>query len=336
MHAVSICPRCFVNVEASSSCPGCELEFERRGSLLDVLGASRREERAGEVEEFYTKSPFPGYAPADDAGTILDRSRRSGFLSSLDLSIGPEARVLDCGCGTGQLAAFLALSGPHRTVFGVDGCLASLTCAEEFRERTQTNNLQFVRADLFDLPIAPGSFQTVVCRGVVHHTPDPDGAIESVARCVAPGGVLLLGFYETMGRAFHCVRRRLSRVTRRPIRALDPILRRPDIDAEKKRIWIEDQYLHPLEHILPMPRVLAVLERLGFEWVRSVPPVPQPPSSAPDRMFEATARPGPLGRTLLRTGWMFAGLNDPDAGLVCLVARRSEGTQAASPSGSRS
>ena len=40
------------------------------------------------------------------------------------------------------------------------------------------------------------------------------------------------------------------------MRALDPVLRRRDLDEEKKRTWIEDQYRHPLEHILAFPSVL--------------------------------------------------------------------------------
>jgi len=287
--------------------------------MLDVLGTTERESRAAEVERFYTKSPFPGYAPADDGNSLLDRSRRSAFLVDLDAAIAPDATVVDCGCGTAQLAAFLALAGPRRRVFGVDGCRASLMCGDEFRARTGTHNLQLVRADLFDLPLEPASFQVVISRGVVHHTPDPDRAIESVARAVAPGGVLVLGFYETMGRAFHCSRRFLSKITRKPVRFLDPILRRRDVDDEKKRIWIDDQYLHPLEHILPLPHVVRVLDRLGFDWVRTV-----PPAAGGQNLFADTVRPGALGMTSLRTGWMVRGLNDPDAGLVCYIARRQE------------
>ena len=170
MSAVSTCPRCFAAVESDSSCRGCDLEFERVGDMLDVLASTEREHRAAEVESFYARSPFPGYAPADDGGTLLDRSRRSSFLTALDDAVPPNGRVVDLGCGTAQLAAFLALSGPHRTVFGIDGCRASLSCAEEFRARTETANLQLVRADLFDLPVTDSTFDTVICRGVVHHT----------------------------------------------------------------------------------------------------------------------------------------------------------------------
>ena len=100
---------------------------------------------------------------------------------------------------------------------------------------------------------------------------------------------------------------------------LDPILRRRDLDPEKQRIWIEDQYWHPLEHILPLPRVVRVLDSLGFEWVRTV-----PPTASGASMFDGTPRPGPIAMALLRLGWMLRGLRDPDAGLVCYVARRGD------------
>lgn len=317
-RAAGFCPRCFGDLDRdAASCSGCGLSFTRRGGVLDTIGEARREERAAEVEEFYTAAPFPGYAPGDDAATLLDRSRRSSFLVGLDEAVPADGRFLSVGCGTAQVPAFLALAAPRRNVVGVDGCRASLAVADEFRERVGFRNMQLVRGDLFDLPIAPGSFDVVSCRGVVHHTPDPYRAIDCVARCVAPGGVLLLGFYESMGRAWHCARRRLANLRgKRPFFALDPVLRRRDLDDEKKRIWIEDQYRHPLEHILPLPKVLRHLERSGFEWVRSVPPSPQ------TGLFEETPEPSPGGLFRRRLGWMLAGLNDPDAGLVFLITRR--------------
>lgn len=313
------CPRCSTPVSGGDGCSNCGLGFKLVGSVVDVIADREREERARGVEEFYSKSPFPGYAPGDDAAVLLDRCRRSAFLTALDAAVPADARVLDCGCGTAQIPAFLALSGPRREVIGIDGCRASLTHADGFRERVGISNLQLVRGDLFDLPVPKGTFQFVNSRGVVHHTPDPDGAIARVAECVAPGGILLLGFYETRGRLFHCFRRALSKVVGKPLRSLDPILRMKDLDDEKKRIWIEDQYLHPLEHILPLPHVLKLLKSLGFRWVRTV-----PPATARGNLFEPTAEPGAAGISALRWGWAMAGINDPDAGLICLIARKQE------------
>jgi len=314
------CPRCSSVVPVGTeSCPGCGLGFLRRGGVLDVLGLREREQRAAGVEAFYTESPFPGYAPGDDGPALLDRCRSAPYLAALDAAVPPAARVLDLGCGTGQIPAFLALAAPRRQVFGIDGCRRSLELADGFRARCGISNLQLTRADLFELPVEPGSFQVVHSRGVVHHTPDPARAIEGVARCVAPGGFLVLGFYETLGRAFHCLRRQLGRLRpgKRPFSTLDPILRRRDFDDEKKRIWIDDQYHHPLEHILPLPAVWKQLEGLGFEWVRTI-----PPAVGGGSLFQESQQPGGASLLARRLGWMLAGPIDHDAGLVCLVVRR--------------
>jgi SAM-dependent methyltransferase len=314
-----LCPRCFSPLE-TGSCSACGLGFERLGDgLIDVVGARERERAAAAVERFYERSPFPGYGPADDAGALLDRSRRSAFLVALDRAVDVRGRVLDCGCGTAQLAAFLALAAGRRTVFGVDGCRASLACAEGFRARVGLQNLQLVRADLFDLPIRDASFEVVICRGVVHHTPDPARAIRSVARCVAPGGVLVLGFYESWARLFHRARQGLARLLGRPVAALDPLLRSRALDPEKARIWIDDQYRHPLEHVLPLPFVQGILEAEGLRWVRAV-----PPAAGAAGLFEATPRPSGPARAGLRVGWLARGFVDPDAGCVCVIAERQE------------
>jgi len=311
------CPRCLAPLESREDCASCGLAFGRFGGVVDVIGRDEREDRAAEVERFYTKSPFPGYAPSDDGPALLDRCRRAPYIASLDATFPTEGDILDCGCGTAQIPAFLALAAPRRRVIAVDGCRESLAHADEFRARAGIHNLQLVRGDLFDLPVEKRRFSVVHSRGVVHHTPDPDRAIECVADCVAPGGFLVLGWYETRGRAFHRTRRALGRVAGRPLTWLDPVLRRRDLDAEKKRIWIEDQYLHPLEHILGLPRVVRVLERCGFRWVRTV-----PPAAPGTTLLEPTPQPTPLGMSMLRLGWMLRGVSDPDAGLVCLVAQR--------------
>jgi SAM-dependent methyltransferase len=312
-----VCPECGGRLDGELACVSCRLTPRTAEGLVDFLGAREPGGAAAAVRAFYEARPFPGYSPADDAPTLIDRGLRSSFLTGLDAALAPDARLVDCGAGTAQVGMFLALRAPRRQVFAVDGCRASLLAAHEFRTRARVDNLHLVRADLFALPFAPESFDVVLCRGVVHHTPRPYDAIDGVAARVAPGGILLLGIYESWARALHVARRGLGRLRGKPIAALDPLLRRRDLDAEKKRTWIEDQYRHPLERLMPMPRVVAHLEARGFEWLRSVPPAA---GSAP--LFAATERPSSLGFTARRLGWAARGLSDEDAGLVMVVMRR--------------
>lgn len=301
-------------------CAGCGQEPRRIGGVLDALQEEEElKEAAAPVSAFYNRSPFPGYAPDEDAASLLDRAGSNPFAAALDRIIDPKARVLDCGCGTGQIPVFLALRAKRRTVVGVDATIGQLQAAEGFRDRVGIPNLHLIRGDLFDLPVVPRAFDFVVSRGVVHHTYDPAGAIRSVAGAVAPGGILVLGYYDGVGRMPHRARRVLSKVVGRPIAALDPILKRPDLSDEKKENWIQDQYYHPVEKNLSLAYVKQAFEDAGLTWVRSIPPL------APgEGLLDPTPSPGFPGRVALRLGWMMRGFGDEDAGLVCVVARRPE------------
>lgn len=310
------CPRCGSGLAPAAPCTRCGAEVQRHGSIHDALADSPFADKALEVNAFYERRPFPGYGPGDSAHSVLDSARRSPFLVALDRAVPPDACVLDCGSGTAQVAAFLALAGSRRTVIAADGCRASLAAADAFKARARIENLHLLRADLFRLPLAARAFDVVICRGVVHHTPQPYEAIRAVAEHVQDGGYLLLGFYESAARIVHRTRRALGRVAGRPIAVLDPVLRRRDLDAEKKLTWIEDQYRHPLERSMALPDVVAALERNGFEWIRSVPPAP-----AGSELFSPT--PGLTRWTTFarRAGWAASGFGDEDAGLVLVVAR---------------
>ncbi len=310
------CPGCQGELGPKARCQACDLVPEHTAGLLDFLGDGRRPVPHPEVNRFYEARPFPGYGSGDDASTLIDRCRASPFLAGLDAAIPTDATVLDAGCGTGQLAAFLALSGSRRTVVGADACRASLDLAREFKGRASIENLQLLRGDLRSLPLAEGAFDVVNCRGVVHHNADWKGATRQVARHVAPGGVLVLGFYESIARMPHRLRRGFGRAFKAPVRWLDPILRRGDIEEEKKLTWIADQYHHPLEWCLPFPAVVELLGECGFDWVRSIPPAP-----GNENMFDTLPEPAGPGLFARRVGWALS-LGDEDAGLVCYVARR--------------
>jgi SAM-dependent methyltransferase len=51
------------------------------------------------------------------------------------------------------------------------------------------------QADARAVPVAPHSFDFVVCLGVIQHTPSPEETIAALARYVKPGGMLVIDHY---------------------------------------------------------------------------------------------------------------------------------------------
>jgi len=94
-------------------------------------------------------------------------------------------RVLDVGCGEGQVAR-LALRGGAELAVGVDPTWAQVAVATE-----RGGGPRYARAGAGELPFADASFDAVVACLVFEHIRDVDDAIAEVARVLAPGGRFL-------------------------------------------------------------------------------------------------------------------------------------------------
>ena len=99
--------------------------------------------------------------------------------------------VLEVGCGAGRFTEVLAATGAR--VWAVDASGAVDAAAETVRGAA---NVRLAQADLFDLPFAPGSFDRVLCYGVLQHTPDPRAAFLAVVEQLRPGGRLAADVYR--------------------------------------------------------------------------------------------------------------------------------------------
>jgi SAM-dependent methyltransferase len=95
------------------------------------------------------------------------------------------ARVLDVGCGEGQVAR-LALARGAATAIGVD---PTWTQVQEAAARG--GGASYGRAGAGALPLADASFDAAVACLVFEHIRDVDDAIAEVARVLRPGGRFL-------------------------------------------------------------------------------------------------------------------------------------------------
>jgi len=107
-----------------------------------------------------------------------------------DLAARRPGRVLDWGCGYGQVTALLRDRGIDVVPFDY---------REDLREPTVEPLKRFpdIGAHLSSEPVAlpfdDDSFDTVLSCGVLEHVQDPDGSLEEIYRLLRPGGT----FYVT-------------------------------------------------------------------------------------------------------------------------------------------
>ena len=123
-------------------------------------------------------------------GTTISRDRLKRCLGgSLDVIKGKS--VLEVGCGAGRFTEVMLTTGAR--VFACD--LSSAVEANYENCRHLSPNYFVCQADALKLPVAPQSFDFVVCLGVIQHTPSPEQTIAALARYVRPGGTLAIDHY---------------------------------------------------------------------------------------------------------------------------------------------
>ncbi|WP_426162963.1 ArsR/SmtB family transcription factor [Sandarakinorhabdus sp. DWP1-3-1] len=121
-------------------------------------------------------------APDDDAGD-----------AAADLGV-----LVDVGTGTGRM---IELLGPQaRAALGIDRSPEMLRLARGRIEASGLAHAEVRRGDMYALPRADGSVDTVVLHQVLHFADDPAAVIAELARVLAPGGRLLVVDFMPHGR----------------------------------------------------------------------------------------------------------------------------------------
>ena len=108
--------------------------------------------------------------------------------------IAPGMRVLDLGCGAGDVTMLAAqLVGETGSVVGIDRNQKILALARERSRERGLNQVRFQQADVESFPSEEG-FDLVIGRYILMHQADPVQLVRSAARLVKPGGAI--GFHE--------------------------------------------------------------------------------------------------------------------------------------------
>jgi SAM-dependent methyltransferase len=146
------------------------------------------------------------------------------YAAALDRQIPVGARVLEIGCGTGQLGAFLSIGGRSVVRRGHDAGVAR--ARGRLQATSRPAQLQLPHKDLFDLPLRAGPFDFVIAKGVLMATRDAQAAFHVICPFVRPGGYVIVGLYNRYRRIPTTLRRLYLQLTKTDPRKVDYVMPR--------------------------------------------------------------------------------------------------------------
>lgn len=112
----------------------------------------------------------------------------------LDTGIKSGMRVLDLGCGVGDVTMLAGdLVGPSGVVLGIDRNFDAVALATERASLAKQSHVTFSSCAVEDF-VTSELFDRVVGRYVMIHQPDPAAFIRKAASLVKPGGII--AFHE--------------------------------------------------------------------------------------------------------------------------------------------
>jgi ubiquinone/menaquinone biosynthesis C-methylase UbiE len=112
------------------------------------------------------------------------------------LGVTPGTRLLDVGCGAGQLALIAARAGAN-----VTGCDISTNWLEKARDRAAAEglNITFEEADAESLPYKDAQFDAVVSLLGAMFAPRPDRVAAELTRVCRSGGMIAMANWTPGG-----------------------------------------------------------------------------------------------------------------------------------------
>jgi len=293
-----VCPMCSGSLSGGWRCESCGAQFDAPDGIVNLRLAG--DVPTETVRQFYQDAPFPGYRPRETLTSLRVRAGRSAFARLLDRAIAGDARIVEVGCGTGQMCLFL--SRADRVIVGADLARASLALGAAAARRFGLEHVRFVETDLRRPGLKARAFDVVYSAGVVHHTPDPRASFARLATLARPGGTIVVGVYNTIARVPSRLRRLMARLSGFTFVPFDPVLRDRSAEPDRRHAWLRDQYQHPVEHCHTIAEVQRWFAENRVEYLRTYPSAVL--LDEPEELFEPAVDNWWVERAIAQLGWL--------------------------------
>ena len=132
-------------------------------------------------------------ATGTDQARVNVIAERNGFVSLVIENRARTQRVLDVGCGSGDLVCAIAKSGIEAV--GVDFSDEMIGIANRQKHQEGLNHAHFLHGSIFDVNLTNQEFDVISANGFIEYISyeELDKFLDLAQRLLSPGGSLVLG-----------------------------------------------------------------------------------------------------------------------------------------------
>jgi ubiquinone/menaquinone biosynthesis C-methylase UbiE len=157
-----------------------------------ALGVMAGRDRMAAAQANIRRYSMPGPRSYDLVARLLFADRYRAIAAVIAAEVPDGSRLLDVGCGPGEVLARVARTAPRIETTGLDVDGAMIERAERKADRAvaggAANRPTFVIADAAAMPFPDDSFDVVVSSFAIHHWPDRAAGLGEMMRVLRPGG----------------------------------------------------------------------------------------------------------------------------------------------------
>lgn len=216
---------------------------------------------------FYNDIKFPNYDEFDDIFELRNKAKKSIFIDKLDKEIPYNSKILEAGCGTGQLCNYLANN--NREIVGIDLSENSLQLANKFAFDNKIQNVYFFRMNILENFFKKEYFDVIISNGVLHHTAVPYKSFCELTKLLKKDGIIVIGLYHKYGRLITYFKQFVFKIFHLIVgNKLNNILKKI---SKKNYAWIKDQYQNPKESSHTLSEITEWFKLNNIKLISSIP-----------------------------------------------------------------
>ena len=172
-----ICPYCQSELKKEKNllCSNCKKEYKVDKNIYHLLKSETSQEEIDVQDAVSDDYEDTRYSKS------YSISYQKNWFKQIEKFVAKEGLVLDNGCGIGNFANLLS----NKNIIGLDISSGMLNKA--------TKRMDFlINGDSQNLPFKDEIFDTVICRGLLHHVPNKEKAVGECFRVLKDGGNLVV------------------------------------------------------------------------------------------------------------------------------------------------